>query len=248
MSTTTAPPRGGFLYGDYMNIYIYSDESGVFDRSHHDYYLFGGIILLGNEQLEEWARRYSHTEKTMRKIKKVDKSFELKASNLTLKERSKLYRSLNNCYKFIGIIDEKKVLKEIFNNKKDKQRYLDFAYKVAIKNSFEELIELGAIIPSEVKNIKFDIDEHSTATSGRYELEQTLEQELKTGKYDWNWSAFYPPLFPSVNKVSVTFSNSEFRLLVRAADIIVNKAHFYVVSNNQNKLNEMKNTFITHLP
>ena len=30
-----------------MNIYIYSDESGVFDKEHNDYFVFGGLILLG---------------------------------------------------------------------------------------------------------------------------------------------------------------------------------------------------------
>ena len=32
-----------------MNIYIYSDESGVFDKEHNDYFVFGGLIFLGIE-------------------------------------------------------------------------------------------------------------------------------------------------------------------------------------------------------
>ena len=32
-----------------MNIYVYSDESGVFDKEHNDYVVFGGLILLGTE-------------------------------------------------------------------------------------------------------------------------------------------------------------------------------------------------------
>lgn len=28
-----------------MNIYIYSDESGVFDKEHNDYFVFGGLIF-----------------------------------------------------------------------------------------------------------------------------------------------------------------------------------------------------------
>lgn len=33
-----------------MNIYVYSDESGVFDKAHNDYFVFGGLILLGTEE------------------------------------------------------------------------------------------------------------------------------------------------------------------------------------------------------
>lgn len=42
-----------------MNIYIYSDESGVFDKEHNDYFVFGGLILLGKEEKENWSRKYS---------------------------------------------------------------------------------------------------------------------------------------------------------------------------------------------
>lgn len=29
-----------------MNLYIYSDESGVFDNKHEKYFVFGGLIFL----------------------------------------------------------------------------------------------------------------------------------------------------------------------------------------------------------
>lgn len=32
-----------------MNIYVYSDESGVFDKEHNEYFVFGGLILLEQE-------------------------------------------------------------------------------------------------------------------------------------------------------------------------------------------------------
>lgn len=43
------PLVGGFynLYkGETMNIYIYSDESGVFDKINNDTYVFAGIIVI----------------------------------------------------------------------------------------------------------------------------------------------------------------------------------------------------------
>lgn len=48
-----------------MNLYVYSDESGVFDFRHHDYFVFGGVILIGTEQNEEWNRKYAKVEKML---------------------------------------------------------------------------------------------------------------------------------------------------------------------------------------
>lgn len=33
-----------------MNIFVYSDESGVFDNKHNDFFVFGGLIILGTEE------------------------------------------------------------------------------------------------------------------------------------------------------------------------------------------------------
>lgn len=35
-----------------MNIYIYSDESGVFDKKHNNIYVFGGVIIIGSKEKE----------------------------------------------------------------------------------------------------------------------------------------------------------------------------------------------------
>ena len=42
-----------------MNLFIYSDESGVFDNVHNEYFVFGGLTLLGKESKEDWNRLYS---------------------------------------------------------------------------------------------------------------------------------------------------------------------------------------------
>ena len=42
-----------------MNLYIYSDESGVFDKAHNNYFVFGGIICIDNNEKEMLSRKYS---------------------------------------------------------------------------------------------------------------------------------------------------------------------------------------------
>lgn len=175
-----------------MNIYVYSDESGVFDKEHNDYFVFGGLILLGTEDKENWSRKYSSVEKILRANKRVAADYELKATQVTNKEKGKLFRALNGCYKFGVVVRQKSVLDRIFLSKKDKQRYLDYAYKIAVKRAFERLIQDGIIYPDEVERLYFYVDEHTTATNGRYELQETLEQEFKLGTFNYKYDTYYP--------------------------------------------------------
>ena len=56
-----------------MNIYIYSDESGVFDYIHNRWYIFGGVILLSKKEKELAVRKYIHAEKVVRAKESLEK-------------------------------------------------------------------------------------------------------------------------------------------------------------------------------
>lgn len=134
-----------------MNIYVSSDESGVFDHLHNNNYVFGGTIVLGAESLDDWRRRYSKAEKDVRNA--THQTGELKATNLENKYKYKLFRSLNGCFKFAVIIKQQLLHKNIWDSKKDKQRYLDYAYKIAVKRALKNLMDKGKLNPDEVENI-----------------------------------------------------------------------------------------------
>lgn len=230
-----------------MNIYVYSDESGVFDRKNNDIFVYGGLMLLSKEEHETWKRKYLHVERTIRKIEHIDRSTEVKAFTVSNKSKGKLYRSLNHVEKFGVVIREKSLLSNIFEQKKSKQRYLDYAYKIALKRKFEDLIERGMIIPEEVNRIIIFVDEHTTATDGRYELKEALKQEFKFGTYNWNWQKFFPPVFPSLKELEVQYCNSQKKTLIRSADIIANRLHCCAIHNNISSIDK-ENFKIIHQP
>jgi len=230
-----------------MNIYVYSDESGVFDRKHNDIYVFGGLILLGTPEKNEWTRRYSAAEKIIRARENFDADYEIKATSISNANKGKLFRSLNQCFKFGVIVNQKRVLPQIFESKKDKQRYLDYVYKIAVKRAFESL--MGQYFQAEdVQNLYFYVDEHTTATNGRYELREALEQEFKMGTYNWSYQTFFPPIFPSMETVNMAYCNSKNKLLVRAADIVANKIYHCAIENNYEKLATIPNLHFITLP
>lgn len=232
-----------------MNIFIYSDESGVFDVKHNDYYVFGGLIILGKREKDKWSNNYIAAEKTLRQKLNVPYHTEIKASTISNSEKNKLYRALNQCYKFGGIINQKNVHERIFDSKKDKQRYLDYVYKLSVKSALNKMIDNHIINPSQVERLYFFVDEHTTATNGKYELKEALEQELIRGTYNYHWDIFYEPLMPGVQSVDLKYCNSASTTLVRAADIVANR--LYYIANNSNDYSydiENRNLFIKRFP
>ena len=230
-----------------MDIYVYSDESGVFDKKHNEYFVFGGLLFLGNDERNECSHMYSAAEKVIREMEHFDRTRELKAAFVSNNAKGKLYRSLNRFHKIGVIIRQQRVLDRIFTNKKDKQRYLDYAFKIGLKRKLQALITSGAIDPREVRDIYVFVDEHSTATNGCYELKEALEAEFKNGTYNFNYSTQFPPLFPHMNEVCLFFKDSSSTLLVRAADIVANRIYHRArqgieAGEHENKL------FITWLP
>lgn len=230
-----------------MDIYIYSDESGVFDKAHNDFFVFGGVLLLSLEEKEIACRKYIHTENLIRRNERLSKNTEIKASGTSVNNKRKLFNSVKDFEKFGIIVRQKELKAHTFNDKKTKQRYLDWAYKYAVKKKFEMLIYEGKIVPHEVENIYFYIDEHTTATDGIYELEQSLEQEFKIGLHNFEYQTFFPPLFRNLKTIKVSYCNSSSETLIRTSDIIANRL-FHAISANKMCLVGQDNFNIVYHP
>ena len=85
---------------------------------------------------------------------------------------------MNQVIRFGIVVNQKNVLDRIFLSKKDKQRYLDYAYKVGLKKTLQRLIKEEKIRADEIETVHIDNDEHNTATNGRYELREDLNKSL----------------------------------------------------------------------
>lgn len=140
------------------------------------------------------------------------------------------------------------MLDRIYLSKKDKQHYLDYAYKIAVKRAFESLIQDETVKPDDVERLYFYVDEHTTATNGRYELQEALEQEFKLGTYNYKYDTYYPPIFRYLKDVQLEYCNSKSKLLVRAADIVANKIFYLVRNKDEMGLRDIQNLNVISLP
>ena len=229
-----------------MNIFVFSDESGVLDKVHNNYFVFGGLVLLSSDEKDSASRMYLNAEKSIRQSENLSNDSEVKAAVISNKAKGKLFRSLNSYEKFGIVIDQRKLHDRMFSSKKTKQRYLDWAYKYSIKKKLESLIKEGTIVPEEVENIYFYVDEHTTATDGRYELKESLEQEFKYGTYNFERLTFYSPIFPKLKRLELCFCDSKSKPLIRAADIVANRLYYGANSHNIKQVRRPNFHITTH--
>lgn len=229
-----------------MNLYIYSDESGVLDKKNSRFFIFAGLIFLSKEDRDVSSRKYIAAENVVRRIESMSSIDEVKATTISNQSKRKLYRSLNKVQKFGIVIRQDQLFDSMFQSKKTKQRYLDWAYKKAVKSKLKQLISKGLIEQSSVERMYFYVDEHTTATDGLYELKESLEQEFRFGTYNWETMVHYPPLFPELLEVQVNYCNSKTNTLVRSADIVANQLYHMAVTNNYNKADGRHFNIIFH--
>ena len=211
----------------FMNLFVYADESGVLDPKHNDFFVFGGIIFLGKEARDDAARKYLHAERALRESNaSLDSIPEIKASVISNKQKGKLFRSLNNEHSFGVVVEQKRLKEYIYSHKKKKQRYLDYVFKIALKRALQGMMRDGVFSASEIENIYVRMDEHSTATDGRYELQEGLEEEFKHGTTNYDWDRYFPPIFPDMQEVRLEMRDSAQDPLIRASDIVANRLFF----------------------
>lgn len=208
-----------------MKLYVYADESGVFDQKSGEPFVYGGVIVSSSNRQSAF-RRYRGLEKTIRSEQPgLCSEMELKASILDMKTRSRVFRTLRGfgCFQFAAIVDQTRVYNTIYSNKKDKQKFLDYALKRAIKHGVLSLIHQGVFAKDEIDGLDVIVDEHSTSTSGRYDLEESINSEFRFGTYNPAWTEWFPPVFDEdFPEIPVTYVDSSKVALIRAADITAN--------------------------
>ena len=79
-----------------MDIFIYSDESGVFDKVHNSFFTFGGLVFLSKEAKDSFSRKYLHAENVVRQQEKAEQAQEIKAKELASQYMSQINSEVND--------------------------------------------------------------------------------------------------------------------------------------------------------
>lgn len=232
-----------------MDLYIFSDESGIFDSKHYDLFVYAGLIIIGKQDMDMLSRRYLGLEKNLRKKTKYKNTGELKARHLDDCDRKKLLKLFSRVLKFAVLVDLKKLDQEfVFKNQKSKQRYMDFAYQTVLRKAFELMLHENIVKLEEELSIFIHEDNHHIATGIKCSKEEAIFQDLQSGTYVPGSGMFIPPLFPNLQKVSVTLHDSVQATLIRGADLIANTVYVSAMKDNTASLSDIPLLLLTNLP
>ena len=230
-----------------MEIIIYSDESGVFDKDHNDIFVFSGLVFTKKEDMISCAKKYTAAENVIRYSEHISLNKEIKASTISNKAKGKLFRALNQYEKFGVVINQRDLCDEIFTSKKTKQRYLDRVFNFAVRAKFEELEKKRKINTDEVDRLVFYIDNHSATKDSQYEFSEALEEVFQLGTVSYETAYYRLPVFPKLRTIEVKYCDSKQVLLVRAADIVSNKLFHMAEENNYLPLRD-RNFYVVNRP
>lgn len=204
-----------------MDIYAFGDEPGTFDPLHYEHYAFGGLIFLEREAKDSALRKYLAAERAI--AGEYPRATELKASALSPKHKLSLFRATDRAARFAVVIRQELVDQRIVARKKVRQRYLDYAFRSGIESWIASSVEGGLLPVEAIDDLLVTFDNHKTATYGRYELQESLAEDLKDGIVT-RGGGFIEPSYPDMGDVRVKFTDSRANALVRATDIIANVA------------------------
>lgn len=230
-----------------MNLYVYSDESGVFDKKTNSFFVFAGIILTSKEDRNKLKNKYLTLEKSIKYDKEISSKVELKASNIANKTKKRLYSYLKDVIKFSVVINLQKLFD--YKGKDNKQRYLDYAFKIGFKRTLKKLEKDGLIRLNDIERIFIECDEHTISTSGIYDLRDSIYNELKYGITNFNKNAQYGAIIPELVDVEVKYLDSKNNALIRCADIVSNFVYTSYRDMNIDRIEKLdKEIYLEQLP
>lgn len=172
---------------------------------------------------------------------------ELKSYNLKPKDMRRFMNLINRHFT-VGCIIRNGGLKDYVKaDAASKRRFTDYAIKRLIKRTINRLIKSGQVNPNEPVRLILNIDQQSTKSSGYYELDEGIKEELIHGVYNFNYGTYHEPILFGELDVHLTYRKSHESYAVQAADLVAGTIRRNLLSENGQGDNEFVTVRI-HLP
>ena len=244
---------GSFLFRNglgKLELYLFSDESGVFDCHHSTFFITAGLIFPDKATKDSASRRYVEAEKQFRKKSKYKNIPELKAFFLSNQDKRSLF-DLTKCYLRFAIIIKMNALDQqrIFKNSRTKQNYLDYTYRHTVNNIISELLSKNMLHDDEDLTVYCTQDQHSTAGTSITILEDAIYHDLHYGeRTPGSKNPVNPPLLHSKLNVILKHADSQHNPLIRASDIIANRILYEIKTFHDLGNISSENLFVYFFP
>lgn len=223
-------------------VYINIDDSGKLVETER-VSVYAGLVFTSKNEKDKFITQYRSIVNNIR-CNYCSKSIVTCSSNKSCPElkhnnlKSVHIRQLMNYvkkYAVLGcIINNDKVYPNIKSNTASRGRFLDYALKLLIKETFKGLIKENLINPNKPIRLILNIDEQTTKTNGYYNLTDSIIEELKYGIYNYNYSVSYKPIINSDLDVKLNYQKSDKSYLIQAADLVAGTIRRNYLNNINN--------------
>lgn len=215
-----------------QEVIFFFDDSGVLHKnSTSKYFVYAGYVFTGRKELNSAKRKYMHVNKALKKS--LDRTDELKASNLKPKHRHSLFVAVKDYDSVSAVVKLSRVYDYILSDKKSICRYKDYVLKRCVKDKLKRLILDGRISKDEDIMISIYIDQQLTATDGYYDLRDSIREELQHGIVNFNYGIRHSHLFDANVIVNIEYCDSSRNYMIQASDILANRIWSSYVSGNE---------------
>lgn len=211
-------------------VYIYMDDSGKLSHS-EKCCSYGGVYFKNRNDRDNFKRLYIDIIKNNKcrfcksdKMTCINDCPEIKSNNTNTKFRRRIVNLIKNseyAYSFATTIYNLDIPLEVLNVKHSRGRRADYYQKRVIKEVVKKLIEENEIDPYQHLTLIIRIDESTQATNGKYNLKESIVEELLYGIVNYNYSCTFPPILFGGLKVDLRYVDSKKTPLVQASDFFV---------------------------
>ncbi len=209
-------------------IWINIDDSGKLVNT-EKVSIYAGLVFTSKKEKDKFITQYRSIVNDIR-CKYCNKDIvtcrsnkscpELKHNNLKPKHNRQLINYIKKYSVTCCVINNAKIYSKIKSDKASRGRYLDYALKLLIKETFKELIKQNLVDPNKPVKLILNIDEQTTKSNGYYNLKDSIIEELKYGIYNFDYSIKYNPILNSDFEVSLHYQKSDKSYLIQASDLV----------------------------
>lgn len=205
-----------------QEIYFYFDDSGVLHPSNDaGVFVYAGYVFLNKSDKECAKRKYKSL------VKKIQLSLntedELKACKLKNSHKRALFNVMKTYETVSSIVKIKRIYEGILSNVKSICRYKDYILKLIVKEKLKDFIQCNKLDSAAKTRIYINVDEQLRSTSGVYNLETAIYEELKYGIVNYDYGKIHKPIFYGDVEVKVKYCESKHDYLIQASDILANR-------------------------
>ena len=223
-------------------IWINIDDSGKLVNT-EKVAIYAGLVFTSKQEKDKFITQYRNIVNNIRckycsnnvsNCKSNKSCPELKHNNLKPKHNRQLMNYIKKYSVICCVINNDKIYSNIKSDTASRGRYLDYALKLLIKETFKGLIREKFLDSNKPVKLILNIDEQTTKSNGYYNLKDSIIEELKHGIYNFNYSTMHKPILNDKFEITLNYQKSDKSYLIQASDLIAGTIRRTYLNNLSN--------------